>query len=255
MGGNMVERLMRQRPQARRLRSQRRHRREVQGARRDAGGRSRGGRRRAADTARHLDHGARRRSGRPDDRRRSGRCSRAGDIIIDGGNSNFHDTIRRGARAREVEDRVHRLGHERRHLGTRERLLPDGRRQRHGGEALRADLHRARAGERLRARRSDRRRPLREDGAQRHRVRSAPGVRRGIRDPARVEDLSRSSTSSRSPKSGSTGASCGRGSTSSRRRAFSARRVARRHQRAGSPTPAKDAGPCRRRSTSTSRRR
>ena len=32
-----------------------------------------------------------------------------GDIIIDGGNSNFHDTIRRGQELAEVEDRVHRL--------------------------------------------------------------------------------------------------------------------------------------------------
>ena len=33
--------------------------------------------------------------------------------------------------------------------------------------------------------------PLREDGAQRHRVRAAAGVRRGLRDPACVEELSK----------------------------------------------------------------
>ena len=89
----------------------------------------------------------------------------------------------RSAAARELaESKIEFIDsrHERRDLGFGEWLLPDGRRQRHGGEALRADLHRAGAGGRLRARRSDRRRPLREDGSQRHRVRPAAGVRRGI---------------------------------------------------------------------------
>src|SRR6185437_16019232 len=91
--------------------------------------------------------------------------------------------------ARQIEDRVHRLRHERRRVGPRERLLPDGRRHGHRGEAVRADLHRARAGERLLARRADRLRPLREDGPQRHRVRPAASVRRRLRDLARVQDV------------------------------------------------------------------
>ena len=40
-----------------------------------------------------------------------------GDIIIDGGNSNYHDSMRRGGGAARARHRVRRRGHERRHLG------------------------------------------------------------------------------------------------------------------------------------------
>ena len=176
-----------------------------------------------------------------------------GDIIIDGGNSNFHDSHAPRGRAPGAGARVHRRRHERRHLGARDRLLPDGRGLGRGLPAVRADLHDARAGGRLRARRPAGRRPLREDGPQRHRVRHAPGVRRGLRDPARVEGLS-SSTSSRSRRSGTTAASSAPGSTSWPS-APSRRTRTWRHSRATSPTPARAAGRCRRRSTSTCRRR
>jgi 6-phosphogluconate dehydrogenase len=51
-----------------------------------------------------------------------------GDIIIDGGNSNFHDTIRRGKQLAASKIELIDSGTQRRHLGTRERLLSDGRR-------------------------------------------------------------------------------------------------------------------------------
>ena len=49
-----------------------------------------------------------------------------------------HDAPRR--RARGPRHRVHRRRHQRRHLGARERLLPDDRRLARGLRALRADL-------------------------------------------------------------------------------------------------------------------
>ena len=102
-----------------------------------------------------------------------------------------------------------RVGHplrRRRHLGRRlgqgARLLPDDRRRRRGGGAARSDLRRARAARRrgaaharaqrpaddrrarLPALRTERRRPLRQDGAQRHRVRAHGRLRRGAQHPA-----------------------------------------------------------------------
>ena len=53
-------------------------------------------------------------------------------------------------------------------------------------QPARADLHGARARGRLRARRRVRRRPLREDGPQRHRVRPDAGLRRGLRGAGAV---------------------------------------------------------------------
>ena len=53
----------------------------------------------------------------------------AGDTIIDGGNSHYHDDI---ARAKQLAARGHspgRHGHERRRLGPRARLLPHDRRR------------------------------------------------------------------------------------------------------------------------------
>ena len=50
-----------------------------------------------------------------------------GDMIVDGGNSNFRDSQRRYAAATEQRDPLRRRRRLRRHLGARERLLPDGR--------------------------------------------------------------------------------------------------------------------------------
>ena len=76
-----------------------------------------------------------------------------GDTIVDGGNTNFHDDVRRHA---ELDGEGHPLRRRRRvgrDLGPRQRLLPDGRRRRRGGRAARADLPLARPGGRLPPRR------------------------------------------------------------------------------------------------------
>ncbi len=96
---------------------------------------------------------------------------------------------------------LRRHGDERRRLGPRARLLPDDRRRGRGREAPRSDLRHAgtrqgrhpphggprEAGRHRRARlpplRAQRRRPLREDGPQRHRVRPDGGLRRGAQHP------------------------------------------------------------------------
>ena len=51
-----------------------------------------------------------------------------GDTIIDGGNTNFHDDVRRAAVLPE-RSCTSRCRHQRRHLGAQARLLPDGRRR------------------------------------------------------------------------------------------------------------------------------
>ena len=109
MGGNMVERLMRDGHTARRVRSQRRRDGEVREARRHAARRiSRSGRRRSpAPRVIWIMVPA----GDPVDQTIATLkpLLSPGDIIIDGGNSNFHDTIRRGEELGDVEDRVRRL--------------------------------------------------------------------------------------------------------------------------------------------------
>ncbi len=109
---------------------------------------------------------------------------------------------REGARAEA--DPLRRRRHQRRRLGPRARLLHDDRRRAptvqrldpifahararrrrhraHARAATKARRHR-RAG--LSALRPERRRPLREDGPQRHRVRPDGRLRRGARHPAR----------------------------------------------------------------------
>ena len=195
-------------------------------------------------------------SGRSDDRRRCCRVSRRATSSSTAATRTFTTPSARAERARDVGDRVHRLRHERRHLGTRERLLPDGRRRATTAvkhcepifTALAPADGYAHVGPTGRG-------PLREDGAQRHRVRAAAGVRRGIRDPR---------TRRRSfPKLDL--AADRRGVAARQRRAVVAQRARRRarsrrtpgsrRSRAGSPIRAKDAGPCRKRSTSTCRRR
>ena len=126
-----------------------------------------------------------------------------GDTLIDGGNSYYIDDIRRAKELGAEEDPLRRRRHQRRRLGPRARLLHDDRRPEatvarldpifrtlapgigtiaaHAGTAA-EQRHR---GAGLPALRPERRRPLREDGAQRHRVRPDGGVRRGHGHPAR----------------------------------------------------------------------
>ncbi len=121
-----------------------------------------------------------------------------GDVLIDGGNSNYHDDIRRadelGASGIHYVD----VGTSGGVLGLERRLLPDdGRRAGHGGArragagdalarraAARGDggrpcRRRVRGGARLPALRAARCRTLRQDGPQRHRVRPHGRLRRG----------------------------------------------------------------------------
>ena len=51
-----------------------------------------------------------------------------GDILIDGGNSYYHDDIRRAAELKRKGIHYVDVGHQRRRLGTRARLLHDDRR-------------------------------------------------------------------------------------------------------------------------------
>ena len=107
------------------------------------------------------------------------------------------------AELRRAGPPLRRRGHQRRRLGAGARLLPDDRRRGRAGAAARPDLRgagpRRRRGRRARpgARAApapaeqgylhcgpERRRPLREDGAQRHRVRPDGRLRRGLEHPA-----------------------------------------------------------------------
>ena len=83
-------------------------------------------------------------------------AARAGDIVIDGGNSHYHDDIRRAAALRGHGPALRRRRHQRRRVGARARLLPDDRRRGGGRAAARSDLRDAgaRASARSRARRA-----------------------------------------------------------------------------------------------------
>ena len=107
-----------------------------------------------------------------------------GDTVVDGGNSNFRDSIRRAEQAKTKGVMLPRRGRLRRHLGPRRGLLHHGRRRRGAFQTVEPALATLAPGERLRARRARRRGPLREDGAQRHRVRPHAGLRRGLRSAA-----------------------------------------------------------------------
>ena len=111
--------------------------------------------------------------------------------------------------ARREGHRLRRRRHLRRGLGPPGGLLPDGRRRRRGRDAAGARVPLARAGGRLPPRRRAGRRPLREDGPQRHRVRPDAGVRRGLRDHARLR--LRPGPGRRSPRCGATARSSARG--------------------------------------------
>ena len=178
-------------------------------------------RREARGAAHRLDHGARRAIRSTTRSPRSLPGLSQGDIIIDGGNSNFHDTMRRGAGAREVE------GIEFIDSGTSGGIwgLENGYCLMVGGgddavQALRADLHGARAAGRLRARRA---RP----GAGHYVKMVHNGIEYGMLQ-AYAEGYEilhaskdfRSSTCTQIAEVWHTAASCARGSTSSPRRAF-----------------------------------
>ena len=144
-----------------------------------------------------------------------------GDTIVDGGNSKWTDDK---ARRDALEPKgIHYVdvGTSGGVWGLRGRLLHDGRRPRRGGRAPRADPRRARP---ARAEEhgtgwghfgADRRRPLREDGPQRHRVRADAGLRRGLRPVRQV--ASSTSTTRRSRTCGCRARSCARGCASWRR--------------------------------------
>ena len=105
-----------------------------------------------------------------------------GDVVVDGGNSRWTDDEKHAERARRQGHRLRRLRCLRRRLGPGERLRADVRRRRRARRQGPAGLRRAQARGRLRlgARRQGRRRPLRQDGPQRHRVRHDAGLCRGL---------------------------------------------------------------------------
>ena len=128
-----------------------------------------------------------------------------GDIVIDGGNSYYVDDIRRAKQLAHKANPLRGCGNERRRLGAGARLLHDDRRPGRCGRATRSDFqdacarhwrHPAHAGTRenrrhcragLSALRAERRRPFRQDGAQRHRVRHDGRLRRRARRPPRCQ--------------------------------------------------------------------
>ena len=84
----------------------------------------------------------------PDAGDRSCRCSSADDIVIDGGNSYYHDDIRRAAELKPHGHPLRGRRDQRRRLGARARLLPDDRRRDGRRPAPRPDLRHPRAGHR-----------------------------------------------------------------------------------------------------------
>ena len=214
MGANLVRRLMQRRPRVRRLRRQRR---------RGEGARGRG-RRPARRRCRSSPTSSRKPRAAwimvpaavvdetlhdlvPAVRRRTTSSSTAATATT---------TTTSGAPKSLAEKKhpLRRRRHERRRLRARPWLLPDDRRRGRGRGAPRPDLQDDRARRRLRAAdpgqdrrpvnrrerlpplRSERRRPLREDGAQRHRVRAHGRVRRGPQHPAARRTPARRSATS-----------------------------------------------------------
>ena len=126
----------------------------------------------------------------------------AGDIVIDGGNSYYRDDIRRAGELAAARHPLSRRRHQRRRGGAGTRLLPDDRRRaadratpgarlRGTGAGRGRGQPHARAQRRGRQRRAGpaalrpaRRRPLRQDDPQRHRVRHHGGVCRRVQHPA-----------------------------------------------------------------------
>ena len=116
------------------------------------------------------------------------------------------------------------------------------------------DLHDARAAGRLRARRARRRRPLREDGAQRHRVRHARRRTPRASRCCEAKPEFRPRPARDRAASGTTAVSCARGCSSCAERRSSGTR-SWTGSRATSRTRARGAGRSRRRCSSTCRRR
>ena len=116
-----------------------------------------------------------------------------GDILVDGGNAHFADTRRREAALREQGIHFVGTGISGGEEGALNgpSIMPGGT---EGGvrvarPAAGVDLRPCRRHPVLHPRRRGRRRPLREDGAQRHRVRRHAADRRGVRPaPARAGD-------------------------------------------------------------------
>ena len=77
----------------------------------------------------------------------------SGDVVIDGGNSNYKETAPLVGRAGRRRHRPGRRRHLGRHLGPEGGLLPDGRRHQRGGGGVRAGLPRPGPRGRLRPRR------------------------------------------------------------------------------------------------------
>ena len=153
-----------------------------------------------------------------------------GDMIIDGGNAHFDDTRRREAALRERGHPLRRHGRLRRRGGRAQRPVDHARRL--GGvvrsrsarmlEAIAAKVDGAPVRD---AHRPGRRRALREDGAQRHRVRRHAADRRGVRPaPARR----RATSPRRSPRSSGPGTPAASTPTSSRSPPRSSRTPTRR---------------------------
>ena len=78
-----------------------------------------------AEAARGVADGAVGR-GHRNDGQQVRRLFEPGDILIDGGNSYFKDDVRRAKMLQDEGHPVCGCGHERRRLGTRARILPDG---------------------------------------------------------------------------------------------------------------------------------
>ena len=197
MGADIVRRLLRGRPSLRRLRRQSGRGRGRRRGRRRRRVVARGVRGQARAAAGGVGDGSRRGDYEHDDRERSPTCSSPGDIVIDGGNTYYHDDIRHAAALQEKG--IHYVD-----VGTSGGVwgLERGFCLMIGGEAevvtrlepifrtIAPGLDAApstpgRTGEpthgraRLPPLRPERRRPLREDGAQRHRVRPDGRLRRG----------------------------------------------------------------------------
>ena len=204
---------------------------------------------------------------------------RPGDLVIDGGNSHFHDDARRAkALAQHSIDYLDIgtsggvWGLERGYClmiggpaSAVQRLAPifDALAPGAGDAgAHRASQRAARQrGARLAALRSRGCGPLREDDPQRHRVRNDAGARRGLRHPAQrqqgdaaARSTATTSTSPTWPRCGGAAAWCRRGCSTWRPTRWPKTATSRRTP-AWSKTPAKAAGPCRPRSTKRCRPR
>ena len=116
------------------------------------------------------------------------RCSTAGDVVVEGGNSHYTDDHRARRRsspsagsATSTSASPAASGGWPTATGSWPAAPPRTSSTLHAGLRRPAARGPARGG--LRARRRGRRRALREDGAQRHRVRPHAGLRRGLRAP------------------------------------------------------------------------